>query len=215
MRGAHDAAVKAFTDDIVIGIPIHFDDGEIEIGEAFRRIGTYQLEMANRGFFVRGGISFGEVFIDDLAVFGIPLIEAHRAESNYANNPRIIITDSARALTMKHLAYYGNGPRAPQNTDLKRDDDGWWFLDYLESVMLAPDEGAFGDAAIAQHRDSVAAKLELHADSPHILSKYQWVASYHNWFCQKYDAYFRPEHTIVGVPPAEGISDIVEGLPRI
>lgn len=214
MRGAHDAAVKAFTDNIVIGIPVHFDDGENEVGEAFRRIGNYQLEMVNSGYFIRGAISFGDIYIDDLAVFGVPLIEAHDGERDVANNPRIVLTESAKELTKQHLAYYGNGPHAPQNSDLKSDADGVWFLDYLESVMLAPDEGAFGDAEIAKHRDAVGAKLQLYAaSSQHILTKYQWVARYHNWFCRKYDAYFRSEHMIAGIEPAEGITSIIQELP--
>jgi hypothetical protein len=46
-------ALKAFTDNIVIGWPIS-DDAEMELGGAFRAVAGFQLEMINAEFFIRG-----------------------------------------------------------------------------------------------------------------------------------------------------------------
>jgi hypothetical protein len=44
-------ALKAFTDNIVIGWPV-FTDGESEFGQAFFRVMYFQVGMVNSGFFV-------------------------------------------------------------------------------------------------------------------------------------------------------------------
>jgi hypothetical protein len=51
--------IRAFTDNIVIGWPID-DDAESELGSAFSSLSSFQLEMVNAGFFVRGAISIGK-----------------------------------------------------------------------------------------------------------------------------------------------------------
>src|ERR1017187_2252043 len=62
-------AMKAFTDNIIIGWPLvgyGRGDGEAEFGSAFFNISGFQLAMANAGFFVRGAISFGDAYVDDV-----------------------------------------------------------------------------------------------------------------------------------------------------
>jgi hypothetical protein len=50
------SAMRAFTDNIVIGRPIRFD-AHIELSAALQEISFFQLTMASHGFFVRGGIA--------------------------------------------------------------------------------------------------------------------------------------------------------------
>ena len=215
MRGVNDAAVSAFTDNICIGFPIHFrEDGEIEFGEMLRRIGAYQLEMTTSGYFVRGGVATGNLYMDDLAVFGAPLIEAHEAESQRAGAPRIIIAQTARELALEHLRYYGNGEHAPLTSDLKCDADGEWFVDYLEGLLIEPEHGVIGRNELNRHKAVVEAKLAQFAEAPRILAKYQWVAGYHNWFCDKYQHLFGEGPRIAGYAPRQGITTIVDGLPQ-
>jgi len=52
-------ALKAFTDNIVIGWPI-IDDAELELGSAFSKVAEFQFSMAIRGYFVRGAIAIGQ-----------------------------------------------------------------------------------------------------------------------------------------------------------
>jgi hypothetical protein len=47
------SALKAFTDNIVIGWPVR-GDGESELGSIFSNIAFFQLRMATNGFFLRG-----------------------------------------------------------------------------------------------------------------------------------------------------------------
>lgn len=131
-------AMTAFTDNIVLGFPI-YDDGEMESGMAFERIGQFQLRMVLGGFFVRGGLSFGDAHIDEIAVYGPALLDAYDAESRLARDPRIVIAQRGRDVIERHLEYYMRGQHAPQNTDLKQDRDGQWFIDYLEGTILSLD----------------------------------------------------------------------------
>jgi hypothetical protein len=115
-------SIKAFTDNIVIGWPVH-GDAESELGSIFSNIAFFQLRMATHGFFLRGAISLGDAYVDDVAVLGTAFLEAVQGEAQ-AGNPRIILTDSANTAVRKHLTYYSPPDHAPQYRDLFQDSDG-------------------------------------------------------------------------------------------
>lgn len=136
-------ALKAFTDNIVIGWPIR-DDGEGELGQAFFALSLFQYEMINAGFLLRGAISVGNLYVDDIAVVGGGLIEAYEGEASLARDPRIILTSSATRAVKQHLEYYGSrsggGSHAPQNRKLLQDADGQLFLNYLDTTVLIDED---------------------------------------------------------------------------
>jgi hypothetical protein len=188
-------ALKAFTDNIVIGWPVH-SDAEIEFGSAFIRLANFQFNMAIHGYFVRGAISVAPAYVDEVAVFGGALEEAYRGESKFARDPRIILTESAVLAAKQHLTYYHQPIRAPHVRDILKDADGQWFLNYLDSVLVAEDEhGPFYDEFL-QHKQVVEQKLRAHAENPPVWAKYAWVAGYHNYFCDLHSNYFGDEHRI-------------------
>ncbi len=201
--GRHDLyALKAFTDNIVIGWPVH-DDAEAELAGAFSDLAAFQLRLAMEGYFIRGAISVGDAYVDEIAVFGEALIEAYDGERKLARDPRIILTESAVAAVKHCLTYYANPARSPHAIDVRRDADGQWFLNYLEEIVSALDEAGPFYAELAKHKTAVEAKLEEHASNPTIWSKYVWVANYHNYFCGQYHDHFSDEH-LVRVDPFRG-----------
>jgi hypothetical protein len=189
-------ALKAFTDNIVIGWPIGAD-GEIELGDAFDAVSWFQFEMINAGFFIRGAISVGNVYIDDIAVVGGGLIEAYEGETSLARDPRVVLTSSAKELVKRHLEYYGSqsggGAHAPQNRELLQDVDGQFFLNYLDGTVLV-DEDVVGYEMLEIHKNRVAERLREHSANPAIWNKYAWVARYHNAFCDLHPGHFGEEH---------------------
>jgi len=188
-------ALKAFTDNIVIGWPVR-DDAESELGSSFLRLATFQLLMANAGFFVRGAISLGDAYVDDIAVFGSGFIEAHAGEARLARDPRIILTESATTAVRRHITRYRNAHSSPQNQDLYCDADGQWFVNYLQAILMAVDEaGPFYDHLL-QHKQVVEERLREFQSAPRIWSKYAWVANYHNYFCEQYPEHFEGVHKI-------------------
>lgn len=175
-------AIKAFTDNIVIGWPVR-GDAESELGSIFSSVAFFQLRMANRGFFLRGAISLGDAYVDDVVVLGSAFLEAYQGEAQAAN-PRIILTESATSAVKKHLAYYSRSDQAPQYSDLYQDSDGKWFVNYLETILAAGDECPFFDE-LEIHKNNIARRLEEFCSEPKIRDKYLWVANYHDFFCDQ------------------------------
>ena len=152
--------------------------------------------MAIEGFFLRGALSVGDAYVDEIAVFGGALMEAYVAESTLARDPRIILTNTAIAAVKRHLTYYTHASTAPHVRDVLRDSDGQWFLNYLESVLLAEHEAEPFYADLLRHKKAVEEKLQEHRGAPAVWSKYAWVAGYHNFFCDLHPRYFGAEHKI-------------------
>lgn len=186
-------ALKAFTDNVVMGWPIR-SDGESELGSALFKLSHFQMEMALEGYFIRGAISVGDVYIDEIAVFGPALLEAHAGESILARDPRIIITDSVIPMVNAHLNYYARKKHAPHCNYLLRDSDGKWFVNYLN--VLIPDVDYPLPDELIQHKEIVEKLLDKYSGHPVIWSKYAWVAKYHNYFCEKNSYHFDESHKI-------------------
>lgn len=182
LRDKDFSAFRAFTDNIVIGQPIR-DDGEIELGSVFDSVSYFQMLMTMEGFFVRGAIAIGDLYMDDIAVFGAGLIEAYEAETTLARDPRIVLSPSAQVAVNRHLEYYGRGAHAPQNRDLLRDSDGQYFVNYLDTLI--PEDGYFYEQELAAHKARIEEKLVLLRSRPSVWTKYLWAANYHNYWCDQ------------------------------
>jgi hypothetical protein len=191
---AKEYEMKTFTDNIVIGFPIE-RDAEAEMGSAFFHLGAMQLGMVQSGFFIRGGIAIGELYIDNDIVFGDGLIDAYRAESQLARDPRIILSRSATEYLNIHLSYYHPVEHSTQYRDLLSDIDGQIFLNYLDGMLIAEDEHGPFYEELLKHKVIVEEKLDEFVNNPIIWSKYAWVANYHNYFCDQYK-YFDESHKI-------------------
>ncbi|MFX1487320.1 MAG: hypothetical protein ACFFBS_09550 [Promethearchaeota archaeon] len=194
LNGKHIFKIRTFTDNIVIGYPIQ-EDAESELGSIFMKLSLFQLGMVNRGFFIRGAISIGDLYIDDYVVFGNGLLDAYDAEQEQARDPRIVLTATAKASVNLHLEYYRDKAWAPQVREVYRDADGQYFLNYLDSILIAEDEhGPFYDELL-RHKRSIEEKLNEFRDEPPYWSKYAWSANYHNFFCDQ-NRYFDNSHKI-------------------
>ena len=181
--------LKAFTDSIVIGWPI-LDDAEMEFGSAFMRLAYFQFQMIISGFFIRGAISIGNAYIDDIVVSGDALIEAYQAEVELARDPRIVLSGSATKVIRSHLEYYFPQIDAPQNSALLEDPDGQWFLNYLDQVVYPGDGNVPEYARLSQHKTSIESCLSKYKNEPRKFSKYEWAAGYHNHFCNIHKVHF-------------------------
>ncbi len=175
---------RFFTDNLVIGVPIYFD-GEGDLGSSFLVAALYQYVLIKHGFFVRGAISIGQLFMDEDVVFGSGLLEAHDAESNLARDPRIILAPSALERVEQHLCYYGHIKETPHDLYLLEDVDNQVFLNYL---WIPLDEGEPDPdywINLRNHKKEIEANLGRFRDNPRIWSKYAWAANYHNFTCDE------------------------------
>lgn len=189
--------VVTFTDNIVIGYPIidMFNDAAWELGLIFSQVADFQLTLAKAGFFVRGAIAIGDLYIDDYIVYGQGMVDAYTAESGRARDPRVVLTDATHEAIKSHLNYYADPSNAPQVRHFFRDTDGQLFVNYLERIMIAEGELGPDYESIMQHKTAVETKLKEYNREPELWSKYAWTANYHNYFCDLF-TYFTEEHKI-------------------
>jgi hypothetical protein len=176
---------KTFTDNIVVGFPITFDDGAYEFYVVLGHLAEFQLQMAVSGFFVRGAVAVGDVYMDEHIVFGPALIEAHDAEEKRARDPGIVLASSARDPKYIQLSVDMAKSESGQHHDvLLQDVDGQLFLNYLQGVVEFEHDILYPYTEyLEKHREHLLERLARFAVEPHVWSKYYWCATYHNFFC--------------------------------
>lgn len=180
---------KSFSDNVLLAHPQFSRDMESEFGFILRSISEYQFEMALRGFFIRGGLSVGPLFVDDNSVYGEALINAYHLESKVAVSPIVVLCDNTMKLVDKHIGYYyGNG--APQVRDILVNADGRYFINYLSECILQTDEGEeVARDSLKQHKGQIESALAQYVGQPAVFAKFSWLAAYHNYFCDSVSSY--------------------------
>ncbi|WP_261598565.1 hypothetical protein [Methanoculleus formosensis] len=197
--------VRVYTDNLLFISELENQtEGEPDFGRALDEIAMYQLELAIRGYFVRGGIVLERCYCDEVTVFSPALADAEDIEKS-AYFPRITLESSAKEKLLRYLEWY-HAPAFCHFADtIIIDPDGTWFINYLyvlrwfsDDMMdmmerhgekLPVSEGPYFPAAISDlhlHRDHIRKRLAEFKDNPAIFRKYLWLACYHNWFCSTY-----------------------------
>lgn len=194
--GAMTAApymIKVFTDNIVLGIPI-YTDAESELGRMLNLVGNYQFTLAQHGFFVRGGITIGDMYMDENIAYGKALLEAYAAERSLARDPRVVLDPKLVKLVHQHLLYYDRVSTAPHNKELLCDSDGQLFVNYLMVPLDGDEPDAKYFALLSKHQQVIIEKLREFAEEPQYWSKYVWSGVYHNVVCTEFLK--RPEYSV-------------------
>lgn len=117
---------KIFSDNIIIAKKLsNIKEQRIkDIRSLFICTGRFQELAASDsvGWMLRGGITIGELFIDNIMVWGEALIKAYYLENNIANYPRVIIDENImnEIIDCEELKDY-----------IYKDFDGLYFLNYL------------------------------------------------------------------------------------
>lgn len=180
---------KSFTDNIILAHPRFSDDLESEFGFILWALSEYQFDMAQHGFFIRGGLSIGDLFVDDNSVYGPALLEAYGLESKAAVNPTVVLSDDVMDLVLHHCNFY-KGEAPPQNREVLVNADGRFFINYLSECFV--DTGVSEEinwATLRTHKKQVEKALNKYRHLPAIFAKFSWLAAYHNYFCEGVSAY--------------------------
>lgn len=200
-------AVKMFTDNVVLGIPIR-DDGEAEFSRAIYTAGLWQFRLLMHGFFVRGGITVGPIYMDADVAFGAGLLAAYEAESKLAGVPRIVLDRDAMNLVHQHLAYYTPVSESPQNFTLLVDSDSQMFVNYLYLPIDDGEETPRFLKELEHHRNTIIERMKEFSSNSEIWIKYAWAAAYHNYFCdhlpEAHDLKIESSHFMQPVPRSVG-----------
>lgn len=154
-----------------------------ELGQFLDREAFYmaerQLQMAMKGWFLRGAITIGDLAVSDKLVFGPALVRAHHLESAIASYPRIVV-DPDLLLSSSQFSSFA---RDYQFTDR----DGVTFVDYLFGVFLRRFEFPSPSErdpwrVLADHQRACEGFLNSAKASSdlRVRQKAAWVADYHN-----------------------------------
>ena len=186
-----DWCYQFFSDTLVIARPIdsrfEIDKGEPEFGSFITGVVAHLMSMVLSGFFIRGAISFGDVFMDEMVTFGQALIESHVAECKRAIYPRVIFTESVTPVLKSQLEFYRDADSSPHSAYIVVDkEDGLPFVNYL--LALVPDPELFFEEELITHKNLIEAALAEFGQDSHLHIKYAWLAAYHNYFSQNFAA---------------------------
>lgn len=122
------------------------------------QISLLQLGAIADGFFLRGGLDIGDMFVGRNTIFGVALIEAYHAESCVAKVPRIVLAASAKQFVTQRV-----GPRPssydPYVKDVLRDEDQNLFVNYLQACIPTSGEPPIR-IWIDKHRSAIADMID-------------------------------------------------------
>jgi hypothetical protein len=181
--GYRSFSIKTFTDNIVLSTPITSWHAEDNLADLIFDVCRFNTHMAISGFFIRGGWTVNEHYMDDEMVFGPAILEAYGIESKVAQTPRIALDPKVTTILKGHLDFYANREHAPQNSHFLVDADGVAFVNYLSSVVDDYDYPHTANGELLEkHKNRIIENLEKYRGVTKIWAKYQWVASYHNYF---------------------------------
>ena len=158
-----------------------------------------QISLVERRILVRGGISFGDVFIDregNGPFFGPGLIRAYDLENEEAVYPRLIIDACL-------LEEFRNNPQLTQygaDEDEKKElfallrtgEDGIVFIDYVRAAHTCMETYEKYVDFLFQHKDLILTNLEA-VKNGKTRRKYIWLARYHNCVVEEWREEFDAE----------------------
>ena len=170
---------KIFSDNIVLTIPLDSEHDIDGITCLLKFVAIFQHYAAiQSNWLIRGGITIGELFIDDLLVWGPGLVRAYKLEDSIAIFPRIIIDRNIlEIIGANHFFFY-------------QDIDDQFFLNFLNFMAYRDSENNDNFIAVIQKSfDGLLAEIRIsdgkYDERAH--QKLQWYKNYINsWSKERY-----------------------------
>lgn len=167
-------AFTQFSDSIVISALAESTDSFGMLMQLL--LGTMDL-VDCYGILLRGGIVRGQLIHDNTMLVGPAMVEAYRLESKLAKYPRIIIEEELKRQFDEnmedYIKHHTNLVEVPGfNRLFKKDDDGWYYLDYIQ-----PDEEYNNESTPDEHLKNLGylAEKGLKSDEEKVRIKYEWL----------------------------------------
>ena len=132
IEGNKEIKFKIFSDNIMIAKKTTTETLQNDIYCVLSCVGRFQeLAASDRvGWLLRGGITIGSLFIDDVMVWGKALLRAYELEDKIAIYPRVIIDNNVTQNISEDDKSYGF---------IRYDNDGFAFLNYLHNCHFVGD----------------------------------------------------------------------------
>lgn len=179
--------VKIFSDNIVIGVPyeekwiddhvsFEADMSCIALSSAVALSANIQEYLFKRGWLVRGGITLGNFFTDNIMVWGSGLLRAYKLESTVAFFPRIVIDPTIA----EKFAFFSTQQTAKHRYMLeeyiRKDADGLYSVEFLNKYLELienPIEQFFD-----KQLDMVQEQLKKYKNKTNVYQKWLWAYNY-------------------------------------
>ncbi|MBS7825548.1 hypothetical protein J7624_00085 [Wohlfahrtiimonas chitiniclastica] len=190
---------KQFTDNILLAQP-HFElEDDAYFGFTLMNIRKYQFYMAINGYFIRGGFTCDNLFIDDNLIYGPALLEAYHLESQKAEMPIVILSDTVKNHVNQYTKYFSESI-CPTRKSILILDNETYFVNYLSEITeLFSFDVAFEFIyrCLNDHKIQIENNLQkFHQTSllanDKIYEKYYFIAQYHNYYL----THFLPHYDI-------------------
>lgn len=170
--------IKIFSDNIIMAHEIKTEKITFEDYLYVARWATiFQTHSLIHEAPVRGAITFGNFYFDDIFVYGDALVKAYEMESQRAVYPRIIVDNA-----FFHDMQFSVKAREIKEKIFQRDTDGEWFINFVEPINNTPDTD-IGRAFITKLRHSIITLFEQYKSNAKLKQKYYWLVHKFNYLC--------------------------------
>lgn len=170
--------VTTFSDSAILSYPIGFNGG---LFHSLLDLIHMQMELANIGVFIRGGVTIGLAHHDEHNAFGPAMVEAYRLESEQAVYPRIILTgQTLQAGTALSQSHWNPADMSLMNSVVRQDRDGFYYLDFLRQSqeLDSPEDDYYN--WLSRIRGYLIYNLNLYYGNASVYPKYLWMLDYWN-----------------------------------
>lgn len=167
--------VTQFSDSLVVSYRVDETSGVFWLLHA---MAMTVVELAGRGYLLRGAVTIGELYHDDRHVVGPAMVAAYEMESRRAIVPRVIVDPTVLKTAREHTGdlHTPHDEEGYVRSFIAVDDDREHFFDYVSwrSVVeiVGADDDSYGEY-LAQIARLIGRGLR-HSDA-RVLQKYLWL----------------------------------------
>lgn len=170
-----EVTIKMFSDNLVLCKRINKSDSKTaDVQGAMRRVlvaaSLFQYFVLDTiGVLVRGGVTVGELYIDNMMVWGQALVDAYRIENEIALYPRIVI--DPKLIASEH------GSSVLAYDSIEKDDDGLYYLNYINMVWKVRKINSH-EETLKKFIKSNEEELQKHGNASDVIRKRIWQEKY-------------------------------------
>ena len=184
--GLLDLDVKIFSDNILVVQKIRNRDNPIpefvEVQSFCRLFQSYAFEQ---GLLVRGAITKGAFFINEIFVYGAALSKAYRMESHHAKYPRIIVDPCI--FSLGNIPEFLLAENSQNGVCIKCDPHNTYYLDPFSFMHEHFTQNDFNNLLLKVKEIIVSGYAESYPKNSTVSEKYIWLAKAFNEFCDRKD----------------------------
>lgn len=160
--------IKIFSDNIVLAVVV--GDGELhKMAQLIIAAAVFQLSFLEHKLLLRGGITYGDFFVDEIMISGNGVLDAYELESHYAVSPRIIISDDFAEDFKDSL------PLDLRDLITNDDEDEKYFINFASRLFFKDQNDR--KKLINKFLEDIQEKLKKENDEK-IINKLEWLKRY-------------------------------------